>query len=536
MLMDNLQDNQSMLKKTRALVRALKNADLYDHPVSAFSIIETHISWIILTGTYAYKIKKPVDFGFIDFSTLDKRKFYCEEELRLNRRFSDNLYLKVIAIRSSNTHPRLNGEGKIIEYAVQMKEFPQNMLISNYASKGLLTADHIDSMAQVVADFHSKAPCSLSSNSFGNWDTIVKWNHENFPHLEKEIPEKYLPDYYQSLKNWCLQQEETLKPVMQFRHQNGSVRECHGDLHLGNMVLQEDQCTPFDCLEFNDELRWIDPISEIAFVVMDLQAQDYDEYAWRFLNRYLAINGDYDGVSLLAYYIVYRALVRAKVEALSIAHRAKESFSDNNIFKPALHYLDATQPWINPQHAVLIVMHGLSGSGKSTVAGHLASKLGAIHIRSDIERKRLYDLVSTADSGSSVGQGIYTEGASQKTYSRLAELAQKLVENNFSVIVDATCLKSAQRGLFRQTAQRLDVPSFLISCQAPEKELRQRISQRLDQGGDASEANQRVLTNQLKNQEPLSKKELKDSGTILCHQPQLNSEQLKIISNRRALH
>ncbi|MDH5355929.1 MAG: ATP-binding protein, partial [Gammaproteobacteria bacterium] len=172
----------------------------------------------------------------------------------------------------------------------------------------------------------------------------------------------------------------------------------------------------------------------------------------------------------------------------------------------------------------------------STVAGNLASKLGAIHIRSDIERKRLYDLVSTADSGSSVGQGIYTEGASQKTYSRLAELAQKLVENNFSVIVDATCLKSAQRGLFRQTAQRLDVPSFLISCQAPEKELRQRISQRLDQGGDASEANQRVLTNQLKNQEPLSKKELKDSGTILCHQPQLNSEQLKIISNRRALH
>lgn len=524
MLQANLSDNQSMLVRTKTLVRALKNADLYNHPVSAFSIIETHISWIILTGSYAYKIKKPVDFGFIDFSTLEKRKFYCEEELRLNRRYAESLYLKTIAIHGSYTHPRLSNNGKVIEYAVQMKEFPQSLLISNYANEGLLTTNHIDSMANVIADFHSIAPSVAATSGFGSWHTITKWAHENFHHLGQLIPEELLPDFYQPLKNWCLEQEEALKPAIDFRHQSGSIRECHGDLHLGNMVLLDNQCTPFDCIEFNDELRWIDTMSEIAFVVMDLQARGYDEFAWRLLNRYLAVTGDYSGLSVLAYYVVYRALVRAKVEALSVAQMAEESTSERNLFDPAIHYLDITQSWVKPKKPVLITMHGLSGSGKSTVAKNLSSTLGAIHIRSDIERKRLFDLAVTADSGSSIGQGIYTREVSQKTYDRLAELAEDLLLNGFNVIVDAACLKSAQRELFRHTAAKIDVPCFLISCEAPEQELQQRIIQRLTRGSDASEANLDVLAEQIRTQDSLTSDELENPNTIICNQPQLSTE------------
>lgn len=527
MFQANPQDNESLLAKTQALVATLKNPALYDHPVTEFATIETHISWIILTGAYAYKIKKPVGFGFIDFTTLEKRKFYCEEELRLNRRFSDHLYLKVIAIRGSHTHPQLSGEGKIIEYAVLMKEFPQSLLVSHYADSRLLTAEHIDSIASVIAGFHTSAPRAASSSAYGGRDSIIKWNHENFHHLEAVIADGLLPAYYQSLKNWCSEQENRLKPIMLQRHQNGWIRECHGDLHLNNMVLIDNQCTPFDCIEFNDELRWIDTMSEIAFVVMDLQAKGHETFAWHFLNRYLMITGDYSGLSMLAYYAVYRALVRAKVEALSV---------DKQEFSQSLHYLDITQSWIKPKSPVLVCMHGLSGSGKSTVAENLSSRLGAIHIRSDVERKRLFDLVATADSDSLTGQGIYTNDASRRTYDRLAELAENLLSLGFNVIVDAANLKCEQRELFKRLAKKGDTPHLLISCEASEQVLQQRITQRLKRGTDASEADCSVLAGQIKTQQVLSIEELEDPGTILCEQPQLSETQLKIISARRTSH
>lgn len=512
---------------TLALIRALNNPALFNYPVDAISIIETHISWVILTGCYAYKIKKPVDFGFIDFTTLEQRKFYCDEELRLNRRLAEDLYINVIGIYGSHTHPKLEPDGNAIEYAVQMLEFPQAWLMSHVASEKLLEAEHVDSMVKVIADFHINAKRAPVKSSFGDWDTIVKWNHENFHHLEQVIPQSQLPDYYPDIKNWCQQQEKFLKPKIQCRQQNGWVRECHGDLHLGNMVLLENQCTPFDCIEFNDELRWIDTMSEIAFVVMDLQARDYEAYAWLFLNRYLMITGDYSGLSMLAYYVVYRALVRAKVEALSV---------DKQEFSKSRHYLDITQSWTKPESPVLVCMHGLSGSGKSTVAENLSSRLGAIHIRSDIERKRLFDLEATADSDSSIEQGIYTNDASHRTYDRLAELAENLLSIGFNVIIDATCLKYEQRELFRRLAKKADTPHFLISCEASEQELQKRIVQRLKRGTDASEADHSVLAGQLKTQQVLSINELEDPVTIFCEQPQLSEEQLEIISARRTRH
>ena len=510
------------------LISALQNTALYNHAVSAFSIIETHISWVILTGNYAYKIKKPVDFGFIDFTTLDKRRFYCEEELRLNRRYAPDLYLETVAIRGSHAHPQLGGEGKTIEYAVKMREFSQDNLLSSFAEKKHLESKHIDSMATVICDFHSTATVASVDSLYGTPETVGKWSDENFQHIEIAMPESELPDYFETLKYWYQKTFDRLKPVIQQRHDNGFVRECHGDLHLGNIVFLDNQCTPFDCIEFNDELRWIDTMSEVAFVVMDLQARGYEEFAWLFLNRYLAISGDYPGLALLPYYVVYRAMVRAKVEAL----RAIDD--DNQTFQQSRHYLDLAQSWSKPGRSAIFVMHGLSGSGKSTVAENLALRLQAIQIRSDVERQRLFRHARSSESAPAYNQGIYGADASKRTYEYLAELAEPLLLEGFKVIIDAACLKTFQRNMFKRLAAELNLSYFLISCQAPVETLQIRIGERLQIGTDPSEANLSVLHNQIENQERLSEDELESSHTIICDQSSLGSEQINFILTARS--
>lgn len=512
------------------LIEALQNKALYNHPVNAFTIIETHISWVILTGNFAYKIKKPVDFGFIDFTTLEKRGFYCEEELRLNRRYAPDLYLETVTIRGSHAHPHLGDEGETIEYAVKMREFSQGNLLSSFAEEKNLESKHIDSMATVISDFHSTATVASVDSFYGTPETVGKWCDENFQHIEIAMPESELPDYFDTLKHWYEKAFDRLKPIIQERHDNGFVRECHGDLHLGNIAFLDNRCTPFDCIEFNDELRWIDTMSEVAFVVMDLQARGYGEFAWLFLNRYLAISGDYSGLALLPYYVVYRAMVRAKVEAL------RGIDDDNHTFQQSRQYLDLAQSWSTPGRPAIFVMHGLSGSGKSTVAENLALRLHAVQIRSDVERQRLFEHARALESAPAYNEGIYGEDASKRTYEYLAKLAEPLLLEGFEVIIDAACLKTSQRELFKRLASELDLPHFLISCQAPVETLKSRIRERFLKGTDPSEANQTVLLNQIENQNVLDETELGSSRTIICNQSQLSREQIKNISTSLTQH
>ena len=519
-----MRNRKAVNHNSQNLIEALKNPGIYDHPVSSFTILETHISWIILTGKYAYKIKKPVNFGFVNFSTLEKRKYYCEEELRLNRRFSKDIYLQVKAIRGNPSAPQLSGDADIIEYAVKMREFSQNCLLSRYAEENRLELNQVESMAIMVIDIHRQAARTEAGSLWGSAETIEKWSEENFQQLEKAIPQSLIPAYFEELKMWCRNNLNQLRTQIIERQQNGFVRECHGDLHLGNMAYLNDQCTAFDCIEFNEELRWIDTMSEIAFVIMDLQARGYDQFAWRFLNYTLAVSGDYKGLALLPYYTVYRALVRAKVEALLVNSGGRRDFSRS------MHFIELTRYWSRRRHPRLIVMHGLSGSGKSTLAEDLASRIGAIHIRSDIERKRMFNLDATSKSDSSIDEGIYNKNASQQTYQRLADIGEDLLTTGFNVIVDAACLQLEQRNLFKQLARKLQLPCYLLSCVAPVKVLHERISRRIEHGTDASEANHEVLENQLKTQQPLSASELDNPNTLLCSQARLSNMQLDLIS------
>ena len=331
-------------------------------------------------------------------------------------------------------------------------------------------------------------------------ESIEHWSEENLEHIRDSVPAEYLPAAFDRLQRW-FRRDPLLEQRIEARQERGFVRECHGDLHLGNMALIDDEVTLFDCIEFNPELRWIDTISEAAFVAMDLHARGYPAYAWRFLDRYLAASGDYAGTAMLRYYFVYRALVRAKVEALAVAPHMPEASVPVESYAGALRYIDLADRWAGGHRAALVLMHGLSGSGKSTVAAALVEALGAIRVRSDVERKRLYDLDASADSGSSTGSGIYTEAASERTYQRLAEIAQTVLNADFCIIVDATFLREDQRRMLLQVESSCAFERIIVECHAPADELRRRIESRRN---DPSEANLAVLEHQLETVEPIT--------------------------------
>lgn len=514
------------------LVRALQNPAIYGHPVKNISVIETHISWVILTGIFAYKIKKPVNLGFVDFSTLEKRQYFCAEELRLNRRFAPDLYLEVVPITGSRTHPYLAGDGAAIEYAVKMQEFLQHDLLGTYATEHRLEPAHIDSMARVIADFHSIATPADPDSVFGSSKTFLKWSRENFEHIDAVLPGQVLPEGYEALKEWCLLPGDAHQAATNKRKSDGFVRECHGDLHLDNIALIDGRITPFDCIEFNEDLRWIDTMSEVAFVAMDLQARGYPGLAWRFINHYLQITGDYAGIALLRSYFVYRALVRAKVEALRVRQENPAGRLASVQYQGACRYLRLARAGSRNNRPAMIMMHGFSGSGKSTVAEQLVDSLGAIQVRSDIERKRLFGLEQQDTSSSGTGQGIYRPDATRQTYQRLAELAGVIMQAGYTAIVDASFLDLSYRNQFRQLARQHKVPHILISCNAPASVLRDRITGRNRQDADPSEATLDVLQHQERSHEALTDEERDSALVLAASRTALASNQMDMLESR----
>ena len=483
-------------------------------PAVTVERVETHCAWVLLTGSHAYKIKKPVDFGFLDYSTLEKRHFYCQEEVRLNRRFAPDIYLDVVAITGSLQQPVIGGDGPVLEYAVRMRQFPAEGLLSQLAQQKRLDSGLVDQLIEQVALFHQHTARATADMPYGDPDQVHHWVSENFRHIRPALNDPADIERLEAVRQWTQGERERLEPQLRHRHRDGSIRECHGDLHLGNITLIDGRVTLFDCIEFNPELRWIDIISEVAFLLMDLQDRGYANHAWRFLNGYLQHGGDYAGLAVLRYYRVYRALVRAKVALL----RCRQAPSGSETAQAARaeydQYLQLAEDTLSAGQPMLLITRGLSGSGKSTVARGLCEASGMLQLRSDVERKRLAGLAATADSGSATGAGLYAAQQTEKTYARLAELADTVLEAGYPVIVDATFLQRERRDSFLALAQRRRVPFAIIDCQAPGAELERRIRHRAEQGGDASEATLAVLAAQRETQQPLNAGEGRYAVTV----------------------
>ena len=481
------------------LVASLRKAEAYPHPVSPIEVFETHISWVIATGTFAYKIKKAVKLDFLDFSTLERRRHYCEEELRLNRRWAPDLYLDILPIGGSYDHPLVGGDGSVIEYALKMIQFPQSAQLDNQLNAGRLREKDLFALAETIADHHADAVIIEFANDNESVRKVRAPMLDNFAPLKQAID----MDLLYRVQQWTVDRLRDLKPTLIQRRKDGFVRECHGDLHLRNLVRLSSGIVPFDCVEFSAELRNIDVISDIAFLVMDLVAQARQDLAYAFLNRYLECTGDYPGMDVFGLYFVYHSMIRAKVAAIRSTERDAPEDRQQDI-EDLKHNLAVAARWIEAPEPRLIAMHGYSGSGKTWLSSQLMSQLPAIRVRSDIERKRVLGLEETEGSGSEPGSGIYTETARAGIYESLIETAERLLDAGFDVIVDASFLRQADRQLVFELAERQGAACAFVDTSADRDELRRRLEERGSGGEDASEADVNVLHYQFENSDPLN--------------------------------
>jgi len=471
-------------------------------------VIETHISWVLLTGKIVYKIKKPVDLGFVDFTTLEKRKFYCFEELRLNKRLAPELYIDVAAITQNTPGLTINGNGPTIDYAVRLHQFDHEKQLDVLLDQQKLTLEQISELAEIVANFHRTAKRATMDSAYGQPAVVLHTSHDNFHHCRELVNSGRELQVINELDAWNNAEFSRVEPQLLERKRQGFIRECHGDLHLGNIAIYKNKITPFDCIEFNPDFRWIDVISEVAFLVMDLFARGRPDLAARFLNDYLTYNGDYESLGLLRFYLVYRAMVRAKVEIIRSGQSGEDKSEKLDSLAHYSHYVKLANQFSQVKKPVLLITHGLSGSGKTTIVKQLSQHWFAIHLRSDVERKRLFNLQATDKSESSVDQGIYSKDASEKTYTKLYTLADDLLRNHWNVIVDATFIKQEYRKKFQQLANEHQAGFVILDCRADKQTLQQRITSRASEASAISEANLQVLERQIESGQSFSNDEL----------------------------
>jgi len=460
------------------------------------TLVETHISWVLLTGKIALKIKKPVKLPFLDFSSAEARRHYCDEEIRLNRRLAPELYLDVVPIGGTKEDPILDHE-PAFDYAVRMREFPADARLDRRIADGTVSKADIADLAELIGEFHAQLPAAPLDSEFGNPGAIIAAVEKNLAEIATAVPDSFGPD--SAVRRYLDDRGRSLMSALIRRKKTGAIKEGHGDLHLENLVHGQDRILPFDALEFDPALRWIDVIDEVAFVVMDLLAHSSADLAFTFLNRYLETTGDYDGLSVLRYYLVHRALVRGKVRAIKAAQRNGADPAEE-----ARPYLALADRLVVARRPLLVITHGLSGSGKTTWSEGLIPILPAIRIRSDVERKRLTGLSKQQRSSSAVGGGIYSEDMSALTYAKLARHAEAGLRAGLNIIVDAAFLHSEQRQPFTDLAERAGADFVILECTAKNRTLHSRVTARQAAGLSVSEADVGVLEHQIETRDRLT--------------------------------
>lgn len=491
----------------KLLVQSLLQGRLFpEQKPQTFHLIETHISSVIVGDDVVYKLKKPINLGFLDFSTLEQRRFYCNEEIRLNRRLSPQLYIDAIAIYGSVDNPTLTASGDAIEYMVRMKPFAQSAQLDRLLQNDRLTVPIMNQFADYIAAFHQAAARVDATDVYGDPATIKLPVDENFHQIRSLIQHDALRQPLQQLQTWSDREFSRLQTLLQQRKSAGFIRECHGDLHLRNLAWMNGQPLAFDCIEFDPKLYWIDVISDLAFLWMDLLLNRRDDLAWALLNQYLSRSGDYASLALLRFYSVYRALVRAKIAAINISQSDHaESRSDlERHMELAMSLCTAARPTV-------YLMHGPSASGKSTLARQLAAPLQAVILRSDVERKRLFGLSAEQNAAAQPGRGIYSSEATHHTYQGLLELTAVVLDAGYSVIVDATFSQPEQRALFTTDVVNRDYRCVILDLKVSESILRQRIQQRKH---DVSDADSLILQQQLHSWQPLTAQEQQYAVTV----------------------
>ena len=485
-------------------LRGLLHPQAYPHPVQTVQLVETHISWILLTGEFAYKIKRPVHYPFVDLRSAERREFLCHEEIRLNRRFAPELYVGVCPITSVEGEARLDGSGLVIEHAIKMRQFRREDELDRLLETLRIAPTELAAFGRDFARIHANLPVAEPEQTWGRPAAVRALILENIEECAQAAAAFAGDSDVRELRMILGDRLESAAHWMSERFAGAKVRECHGDLHTRNIVRQDARLLAFDCIEFEPAFRWIDVADEVAFLLADLDSTRHCRHAQAFLSGYLEYSGDYQACRLLQVYEAHRALVRAKVTALSVQTPAASAGRDTTALRQQYDdYVDCARRCLSAKRPILILMYGLSGSGKTWIAKRLAPLLGAVHLRSDVERKRLEGLPEMAHVHSGLARGLYSRETSERVYQHLAHCATDTLAGGYTTIIDATFHRREDRVLFHKLSVELGVAACTVHCKAPPEVLRARVEARHRHGDDPSDADLSVLQWQQFHCEPI---------------------------------
>lgn len=471
------------------VIAGLLRPEAYPHPADALRLHETHGAWVILAGAYAYKLKKPVNFGFFDFSTFERRAADAEEEVRLNRRLAPATYLGVVDVVERDGGVRVGGPGRVLERAVWMRRLPADGMLKALLERDAATTGLIRRIARMVAAFHARAATGPGVDEHGAYANVQHHWRENFdqikPFVGTVIPagelgaiEQYVDDF--------LRREEAL---LERRVAAGRVRDGHGDLHAASICLVGGQLVIFDCIEFAPRYRCLDVAAEVAFLAMDLDHAGRPDLAWTFVAEYVRASGDAELLELLDFYKCYRAFVRGKVLSLRLPQMVGDDAEGERITREARAYLDLASVYAGGiPRPFLLVTSGLPGSGKSTLGRALSQRVGALQLSTDMLRKQAAGLAPTARAGGAFGSGIYTADRSRRTYAALRRRASRWLRRGVSVALDGTYGDPRERRLARALARRTSAHFLLVLTRCDEATTRRRLQGRALDAARVSDA------------------------------------------------
>ncbi len=497
------------------LVEAMADPRFYPHRPDRVELVQTHISYIFIAGDLVFKVKKAVDFGFLDFTTLEKRRYYCREELRLNRRLAPEAYLEVVAVREDGGRLFLGMDtGDVVEYAVKMVRLPRERMLKRLLAEGRVTSSVMDAVAKKIADFHATAETGGKIDEIGGVDTVRRNHEENFEQTRKYIGRTIRKDRYDFIEAYVFRFMESQKELLHKRVRDHRIRDCHGDLHLEHICLT-DGIVVFDCIEFNERFRFEDVAAEVAFLAMDLDFNGYPDFGDRFAESYCRYACDPEVKVLLNFYKCYYAYVRGKVTSFRSDDEAVAAGERWEAGQTASRYFDLAYRYAaRPEKPVVVVMTGLMGTGKSVLAGNLAPLLGAEVIRTDVLRKDLLEIEPTERRYEAFGQGIYSEELTEKTYEKAIEDARRNLREGRSVIVDASFRRRRDRMMVRAMSLEEGVDFFVLECVCPEEVIKKRLDARINDREEPSDGRWELFAEQKRLFEPVEEYTAKEHAVI----------------------
>ncbi len=477
-----------------ALIRALSDPAAYPGLArdEAIEVHQTHISVVFLAGSHAYKIKKSVSLGFVDYGTLEKRRGFCEREVQLNRRLAPSVYLGTVPATDDGGLIRIEGAGEVIEWAVKMTRLPEAATLRDRLRRGEIEAEQVESLARRIARFHAQAESSPSISESGSFRVVADNALENLAEILPDVGTTISPAVLARLEALTRRRLESLRPMIEARANRGVPRDGHGDLRLDHVYLFPDREPPddlvvVDAIEFADRFRHADPVADAAFLAMDLIFQGRADLARKFAEVYFLSSGDAEGRTLLPFYTAYRAAIRCKVEGMKASEtEINETERIEARTRARAYWLLALRILEDPERRpCLVLVGGLPGSGKSTLARDLAGRAGFTAIRSDEVRKELAGTSGAGETSASFEQGIYTKEQTDRTYAECLRRAERALFEGQRVVVDASFRTESSRGLFLEAARRWHLPGLLLICLAEPSVIRERLRRR---EGDASDA------------------------------------------------